>query len=324
MRAATLFDVILIATTLWLGWKTISDRNLFRATVHFIGLGLIVAIAWARLRAPDVALAEAAVGSGLTGALVITTVAAARSRGNVSDQPSNDPDARDSESAATVSPWWRGVAAALSFVLAVMIGGALISMPSAPRGLTGAALGALGRSGVSNPVTAALLNYRGYDTLLETVVLLVAVMAVWSIRAVKAPPAISPGRGALPLSLVRVILPSLIVGAGYLLWRGAFAPGGAFQAGALLGGAGVLLLGCGVAHPDLRHAPVLRITLTVGPLVFTLVSLGLMLPGAALLEYPPGSAKYWILAIEVAATVSIGVTLAALYLGGRPATGADR
>ena len=38
--------------------------------------------------------------------------------------------------------------------------------------------GALDVSGVSHPVTAVLLNFRGYDTLLELVVLLIALAGV--------------------------------------------------------------------------------------------------------------------------------------------------
>jgi hypothetical protein len=40
---------------------------------------------------------------------------------------------------------------------------------------------ALPRSGVENPVTAVLLNFRAWDTLLESVVLLAALIGVWSL-----------------------------------------------------------------------------------------------------------------------------------------------
>jgi uncharacterized MnhB-related membrane protein len=52
----------------------------FRAVISFIALGLLIAVAWVRLRAPDVALAEAAVGSGLTGALVLSALVRMRRR----------------------------------------------------------------------------------------------------------------------------------------------------------------------------------------------------------------------------------------------------
>lgn len=37
--------------------------------------GLLMALVWARLHAPDIALAEATIGAGLTGALLLTALA---------------------------------------------------------------------------------------------------------------------------------------------------------------------------------------------------------------------------------------------------------
>ena len=53
---------------------------MFRAVLKFVALGLLLAVAWVRLRAPDVALAEAAVGSALTGALVLSALARMKRR----------------------------------------------------------------------------------------------------------------------------------------------------------------------------------------------------------------------------------------------------
>jgi uncharacterized MnhB-related membrane protein len=39
--------------------------------VLFIIFGLLMSLAWARLAAPDIGLAEAAIGAGLTGALLL-------------------------------------------------------------------------------------------------------------------------------------------------------------------------------------------------------------------------------------------------------------
>jgi energy-converting hydrogenase B subunit D len=60
---------------LWLAWRTLAARGLFRATVQFIVFGLVMALAWARLAAPDIAMAEAAIGAGLTGALFLAALA---------------------------------------------------------------------------------------------------------------------------------------------------------------------------------------------------------------------------------------------------------
>lgn len=74
------FDAVLLLLVVALAWRALTDRDLFRAVIEFIAFGLLIAVAWVRLRAPDVALAEAAVGSGLTGALVLTALVRMRRR----------------------------------------------------------------------------------------------------------------------------------------------------------------------------------------------------------------------------------------------------
>lgn len=69
------FDSLLGFGLLWLAWQALACADLFRAIVLFIAFGLLMALAWARLDAPDIALAEAAIGAGLTGALLLTALA---------------------------------------------------------------------------------------------------------------------------------------------------------------------------------------------------------------------------------------------------------
>ena len=78
-----IFDWILVLVMAVLAWRSLNDRDLFRAVIKFIALGLLMAVAWVRLRAPDVALAEAAVGSGLTGALILSALIRMRRREKV-------------------------------------------------------------------------------------------------------------------------------------------------------------------------------------------------------------------------------------------------
>ncbi len=75
-----IFDWILVLVIGVLAFRSLNDRDLFRAVIQFIALGLLIAVAWVRLRAPDVALAEAAVGSGLTGALILSALVRMRRR----------------------------------------------------------------------------------------------------------------------------------------------------------------------------------------------------------------------------------------------------
>lgn len=75
------FDILLACALLWSAVRAMTVSDLFRAVVLFIVFGLLMALAWARLDAPDIALAEAAIGAGLAGALMLDTVGHLRARG---------------------------------------------------------------------------------------------------------------------------------------------------------------------------------------------------------------------------------------------------
>lgn len=87
MIAATVFDVLLALVMLVLAWRAVNDGELFRAVVSFVALGLVMAVAWFRLSAPDLALAEAAVGGGLTGALMLAALRRWTGDGRNGDEP---------------------------------------------------------------------------------------------------------------------------------------------------------------------------------------------------------------------------------------------
>jgi energy-converting hydrogenase B subunit D len=69
-----IFDLILVTGLVLVAWRVMVTPSLFRAVVLFITLGLMLALSWVRLDAPDVALAEAAIGAGLTGVLLLDAV----------------------------------------------------------------------------------------------------------------------------------------------------------------------------------------------------------------------------------------------------------
>lgn len=74
------FDVVLGLALLASAVGALASRELFRAIVMFIVFGLLMALAWVRLQAPDIALAEAAIGAGLTGVLLLDTLGYLRRR----------------------------------------------------------------------------------------------------------------------------------------------------------------------------------------------------------------------------------------------------
>ncbi|MGI6604419.1 MAG: DUF4040 domain-containing protein [Firmicutes bacterium] len=53
-------------------------RDLLSAAVIFSAYSLIMATVWQQLKAPDIALAEAAIGAGITSLLFIATIARTR------------------------------------------------------------------------------------------------------------------------------------------------------------------------------------------------------------------------------------------------------
>ena len=212
----------------------------------------------------------------------------------------------------------RAPAALLAGVLALGLGWAVLSLPEPATGLTSRVDDQMANSGVSHPVTAVLLNFRGYDTLLEIGVLLLALLCVWSLRLSPARRSARAARTPVLGYLVRLLVPLIILVTVYLLWAGSKQPGGAFQAGAVLAAAGELLLLAGFVRGYFRRPWILRLTLGIGFGVFLAVAGGVALLGNDLLEYPRGLAYALILLIEGALTISIGFTLAALFFGSPP------
>jgi multisubunit Na+/H+ antiporter MnhB subunit len=308
-------DITLAGSVVALGWAALAARDAFAMIVLFIVFGLLCALAWVRLAAPDVALAEAAVGAGITGALMLKTWAHVRRRPARAPEPAPEP--------APGRPARYGVGALVGLVAAACIA-ALALAPSAP-GLVAATQANLAASGVENPVTAVLLNYRSLDTLLEVVVLFAAIVCVWLVEraAAAAPRPAAPGPaapalGPVFLGFARLALPVAVLVGAYLLWLGADAPGGAFQGGAVLAAVGIVLVLGRLWVPRTSVLPWARAAFVIGTATFTGAAVAAAALGGAFLEYPAGQAKAWILVIEGVLTVSIAATLAALFIGPAP------
>ncbi|MDO8847755.1 MAG: MnhB domain-containing protein [Coriobacteriia bacterium] len=203
-----------------------------------------------------------------------------------------------------------------SILMLGVIGRAVLALPADGDGLAEAMRTGAKASGITNVVTAVLLDFRGYDTLLEIAVLMLATVAVLSLR--EDPAALSrrlAGRAGPVLgALSRALAPLMLLVAGHLVWIGSSGPGGAFQGGAVLGAAGILLLLSGYARPAWAGQRMVRWVLAIGLLVFIAVALYPLTVGGTLLQYPAESRKGLILLIEVLLTLSIGASLASLFL----------
>lgn len=295
---ALLFDLLLGLMLLWLAWRTLAAPSLFEACVSFIAFGLLMALSWVRLEAPDVALAEAAVGAGLTGVLLLGAL-----------EPAEALPQR-----AAAGAWWRmgvGLSALLLFLLLLV---ALLLLPErAPLMLDEA----LPQAAAVHPVTAVLLDFRAWDTLLEAAVLVLAVVAAWSLEGEAGRSRRHPVRSEVLPALVRLLLPFAVLSAGYLLWRGAVAPGGAFQAGTVLAATGILLLLAelwrGFESQQLRW----RLALLSGLLLFIAAALGTLAYSGVALDYPQEGGPAIVLLVELGLSVTIALAFIALFVSGR-------
>lgn len=212
--------------------------------------------------------------------------------------------------------------------LAAALAWAVLGLPAvAPLGTQVASR--IGQSGVSSEVTAVLLNFRGYDTLLELGVLLLAVLAVQSLDSgdpseAHNPLHTTPEPSPVLAWFVARLVPVAILVAGYLWWAGASRPGGAFQAGAVLAAAGALLrMGGQMAVPDIGRLN-WRILLSAGLALFGMVAVMPLATDGVLLAMPREGAGPLIVVIEAALTISIGACLAALVVGTTPETSPSR
>jgi len=188
----------------------------------------------------------------------------------------------------------------------------ILELPRPAVNLPAAVSANMALSGVEHPVTAVLLNFRGYDTLLEVGVLLLALIVVLTASTPRDSmplPPVQPVLQALP----RIVVPVMVLFATYLLWAGAYQPGGAFQGGAVLAAAAVLLRLTGIIPGWRAPGVVLRCGLFFGFLVFLFVATASLGQGE-ILAYPPPWASALIVLIELALTLSLGLILAGLFL----------
>jgi multisubunit Na+/H+ antiporter MnhB subunit len=303
---SALLDGLIVLLALVLAHRVATARDDLAAVVAFVGLGLLLALAWVRLRSVDVGLTEAAIGSGATGFLLLRAQAGLRGA-SAPVQPA--------------SPMVKAIASLGSFIFSMLLFVVVLALPDRAPTLAPQAAAALPATGLGNPVTGVLLAFRSLDTLLETVVLFLALLGVWSLAAPdswNARPTLLAHAPPPALVLLARTLPPIGVMFGiYMFWEGATGPGGAFQAGTVLAAMWILIAVAGLAALPRTGARPLRLMLVAGSVLFTLVGLLGYLFADGFLSYPKDFAKPAILLIEAALTLSIAVTLAYL-VAGRP------
>lgn len=306
-------DLLLAAALVALAAASLLVRAPGTGSVLFIAFGLLLALAWVRLGAADVALAEAAIGAGVAGALLLDA-AAQFGRGAQASAPGTTDRIARGDATHTRARTRLGLSTLAVVVLSAAFGAALLYAALAVDPVSGAATrgvtASLTNAEIVHPVTAVLLAFRAYDTLLEIGVLAIAVVAAQAAPPVPRAPI---ARDPVLARVAGITVPLAVLVAVYLLWAGATRTGGAFQGGAVLAGALLLARFARLPFDPVPAPAARRAVLAVGLAVFIAVGLAAGAAAGAVLAYPRGWTGALVLAIEAALMISIAASLVALF-----------
>ena len=147
---------------------------------------------------------------------------------------------------------------------------------------------------VPNMVTAVLADYRGFDTMFETVVVFIAGMAVLAIlknsgrkKLVKREFEVDAEPDLIVTNTVRLLVPVIQIFAFYVLAHGHVSPGGGFQGGVLMGASFILVALSWDLETALIRFPLNWTTILGGLGIFLYAGIGLlsMFLGGEFLDY---------------------------------------
>ena len=181
----------------------------------------------------------------------------------------------------------------------------------------------LEETSVPNIVTAVLADYRGYDTMFETIVIFCAGITVLTVlrrthrkreKIVKPRPA-REGADVILQTAARLLVPVMQVFALYVVAHGHHSPGGGFQGGVILGASFILLAlsyDLKYALRKLKEKTVLRLS-AIGVLIYAGIGVICMLLGGNLLDYGAWSSLLGITEVEARSHGMLGVEIGVAF-----------
>ena len=324
------FDVLLLVLVVLFAVVALSIRNLMGAAVVFGAYSFMMCLIWAGMGAVDVAFTEAAVGAGVSTVFVVSTLY---------------------NTSATMRSRPGGLAFKLFIGVVVTIAGAFLlsALPDFPKwGASDSPVNAkvapyyilntIADTHVPNVVTSVLADYRGFDTLLETTVVFIACIAIYSILRVDkakletgepaaAPvPRYDPGDSLIVRQASRFMVPFMQLFALYVIAHGHYSPGGGFQGGVILGASLILL----AISFDLKFLlqqwseKTLMLLVAAGVFLYAAVGLACMFMGGDYLDYGfldsilPGerdmARSHGILLVEIGVGITVMFSMIAIHI----------
>ena len=255
--------------------------DLFAVVMLFGVYSLLTAALFMDLDAVDVAFTEAAVGAGVTTVLMLSSL-------HLTKRWEVLPRRKPLLSLLVVGI--TGAALVYAVLDAPLLGDptAPVHQHVTPRYIEQGAE----EVGMPNLVTAVLASYRGYDTFGETVVIFTAGLAVLLLLGIQQDARMRPGVSAIGdqvvlRSVVKPLLPLILLFGLYVQFHGDFGAGGGFQAGVIFATAFVLydlVFGDGSARSVVPPGWLHRLA-ALGVLIYGGVGVYSLLAGKAFLDY---------------------------------------
>ncbi|MFT6618353.1 MAG: multicomponent Na+:H+ antiporter subunit B [Limisphaerales bacterium] len=188
-------------------------------------------------------------------------------------------------------------------------------------------------TGVPNLVTAVLADYRGFDTLFETVVVFTAGISIIAILGIlptsetrrQEPDQRGCDQDIIVIQTCRLVIPVIQLFALYVIAHGHHSPGGGFQGGVIYGASLILIavardLPTALKRVSARKAVILA---AVGVLIYAGFGLACLPVGGNFLDYqalhayfgtdPVMTRYYSMLGVEIGVAFTVSTIMFAIY-----------
>jgi multicomponent Na+:H+ antiporter subunit B len=326
------FDIVVLSLIIICAVAAISIRNLIGGAIAFGAYSFLMCLLWTEMGAVDVAFTEATVGAGVTTILFFAVVYRSDRWGKL------------------VRARGENLYKVLGLLSSLVLGGLLLyattdfpawgdpQAPAATHVSPHYLLHTIAETSVPNAVTSVLADYRGFDTMFETAVILTAGLAVLIIlRLGGLHESASPPQRVGALSkqyegdiiirfVARVIFPFLLLFAFYVVGHGHHSPGGGFQGGVILGATFILLAISYDLKIVMRSFPekIAIIFATAGVLIYSGTGALCMLLGGNFLDYSvlaqiiPGATEitarsHGIMIVEIGVALTVMSIIVIIY-----------
>lgn len=288
-----MFDLILSSLVFVTALVSMHSKKTAISGLFFVTFGFLSGLLWVRLGAPDVAMVEIILGAGVTSLLVFGLLKEGE---------------RKSTPVPTGRKLWAGILSVLVFLYILFF---TLNIEK-KEGLRALVYESLAFSGVNSPVTAVLLNFRAYDTLLEVGVITLVGLSIGMLGFSRV---LHTWEDDLLRVFSRAFLPLAAFFAIYLTYLGTFSAGGAFQGGSLLAGALIFLTLTG--HRLTVSQPLSVLLKVLAMAVFLGFGLAFAIFGDGFLTFPQSLAALSIIFIELSIALSTALLLFEAYRGAR-------